>query len=169
MRAALGHPQPSAASSNYYLNHVEFEGHPENRYFIYRYPLARTEPYFRDTFSHVEAIASSAASVGARFVLVVVPRYHHWSRRECPQNWELGAYRTDEPFQYEYFRFFDEKRSTAAFPVYDLLTAFRQAGEFPLVFPNDPHWNPKGHDFVARTMLEYLSGAALLPSPPTGS
>jgi hypothetical protein len=161
VRAALGRAAP-ADTSNYYLNFVAFQGQAENRYFIYRHPLAQTEPFFSATFRHVEAIASSAEAIGARFVLVLVPRYHHWSARECPQNWERGAYRTDEPFQYEYFRFFEERRAGARFPIYDLLPAFKRTEEFPLVFPNDPHWNPSGHAFVARTLLEYLRGAGLL-------
>jgi hypothetical protein len=168
LRVALGRPSPPAPASNYYLNTVEFEGRPENRYFIYRHPLSRTEAFFRATLGHVEAIASSAARAGARFALVVVPRYHHWSARECPRNWELGAYRTDEPFQHEYFRFFDERRATAGFPILDLLPAFRQADEFPLVFPNDPHWNPRGHAFVARTLLEYLDREGLVPVAAAG-
>lgn len=163
VKASLGRPAPATANSNYYLNYVTFEGKAENRYFIYRHPLAQTEPYFRETLGHVQAIATSAEGLGARFVLVLVPRYHHWSQKECPQNWELGAYGTNEPFQYEYFRFFEERRGTTPFPIYDLLPRFRQTTEFPLVFPNDPHWNPRGHAFVARTMLEYLRAAGLLP------
>jgi hypothetical protein len=161
VRAAQGRVAP-ADTSNYYLNYVEFEGRPENRYFIYRHALDRTEPFFDETLRHVEAIAKSAESIGARFALVVVPRYHHWSARECPQNWELGAYRTDEPFQYEYFRYFEERRAQAPFPIFDLLPAFRRTDAFPLVFPNDPHWNPDGHAFVARTLLEDLRGASLV-------
>jgi hypothetical protein len=163
-RTALGTAAP-VVSPNYYLNYVSFEGKAENRYFIYRHPLAETEPFFRETFRHVEDIASKVEASGAGFVLVIVPRYHHWSEKECPRNWELGAYGTSEPYQYEYFRFFDERRAASRFPIYDLLPPFRQAKEFPLVFPNDPHWNPAGHAFVARTIQEYLAGAGLIPTP----
>jgi hypothetical protein len=162
-RAGLGRPAAAAPNSNYYLNYVTVGGKRENRYFIYRHPPAETEPFFAETLRNIEAVASGVEAAGARFVLVVVPRYHHWSQRECPQNWELSAYGTNEPYQYEYFRFFEERRSTARFPIYDLLPPFKQTTEFPLVFPNDPHWNPAGHAFVARTMLEYLRGAGLIP------
>jgi acetyltransferase AlgX (SGNH hydrolase-like protein) len=162
VRAALGRP-PAAAPGDYYLDPVMFEGQPENRYFIYRHPLEQTEPFFRDTLHLVEGIATSAQAAGARFVLVVVPRYHHWSTSECPDNWELGAYQEDEPFQFEYFRFFDRAAAGAPFPVFDLLPAFKATREFPLVFRNDPHWNARGHDFVAQRIEDYLIGQHLVP------
>jgi hypothetical protein len=162
LRAALGRPAP-AARPDYYTNTVTFEGQPENRFFIYRHPLARTAPYFEETLGHVAGIAASVAKTGARFALVIVPRYHHWSTRECPQDWQRGAYGVDEPFQFEYFRFFDERRASSLFPIVDLLPAFKATSEFPLVFPHDPHWNPAGHAFVARTMADALVTAGLLP------
>jgi hypothetical protein len=159
--AASGHP--SRPPANYYVDPVMFRGQPENRYFIYRHPLAETEPYFRETLRQIEAVAAGARNQGAGFVLVVFPRYHHWSRRECPDNWERGAYGDDEPFQYEYFRFFDQAAATAGIPLLDLLPAFKATAEYPLVFGNDPHWNAHGHDFVARQLEQYLIGQGLVP------
>ena len=159
-RSAVGRPEPTSA--NYYLNYVTFEGRQENRFFIYRYPLERTRPYFEETFRHVAAAASAAETAGARFLLAVSPRYHHWSARECPRDWQRGAYQIDEPFQFEYFRFFGEKAAGSSFPIFDLLPAFQATRDFPLVFPHDPHWNPSGHAFVARTLADYLTPSALL-------
>jgi hypothetical protein len=96
-------------------------------------------------------------------VLVVVPRYHHWSKSECPDNWERGAYQEDEPFQFEYFRFFEQAAAGEPFPIFDLLPAFKATREFPLVFRNDPHWNARGHDFVAQRLEDYLVGQHLVP------
>jgi hypothetical protein len=161
LATAVGRPEPPARG-DYYTSTVIFEGRSENRFFIYRYPLERTRPYFEETFRHVTAAAEGARRLGARFALVIVPRYHHWSRRECPQDWQRGAYAVDEPFQFEYFRYFDERRASAPFPIIDLLPAFRATQAFPLVFPNDPHWNPDGHAFVARTLAQELVKAGLL-------
>jgi hypothetical protein len=159
-QAAAGQAPPVKAS--YYLEPVIFEGRPENRFFIYRYPLERTATYFEATFRHIEATASAADGGGGRFALVVAPRYHHWNPRECPYDWQRGAYGVDEPFQHEYFRFFDQKRAAAAFPIVDLLPAFQKTTEAPLVFPHDPHWNPQGHAFVARTLADALIGNGLI-------
>jgi hypothetical protein len=160
LRAASGHAP--ALGPNYYLSYVTFEGQQENRFFIYRHPLERTAPYFEETYRHIEAAAAASQAAGARFVLVVSPRYHHWNPRECPYDWQRGAYRIDEPYQFELFRFFEQKRVSAPFPILDLLPAFRGTREFPLVFPNDPHWNPQGHAFVARTLADYLIQSRLL-------
>jgi hypothetical protein len=62
----------------------------------------------------------------------------------------------DEPYQYEYFRFFEQRRSTAPFEIIDLLPAFQASQEYPLVFRDDPHWNEAGHAFVARMLVDRL-------------
>jgi hypothetical protein len=115
-----------------------------NRYFIYRHPLDATRPYFDATYDNIRSIARAARALGADFLLVIIPRFHHWNPRECPGNWESRLYRREEPFQYEYFRYFEEQRPRAGFDVYNLLPAFQQTEEFPLVFAADPHWNERG-------------------------
>lgn len=159
--AALGHPP--RPRGNYYADPVLFEGQPENRYFIYRYPLARTRPFFQATMRNVDAAAAAARRQGAAFALVVFPRYHHWSTRECPQNWERAAYAVDEPYQYAYFQFFDEAATASPFPVLDLLPAFKATTDYPLVFRNDPHWNARGHAFVAEQLEAWLRSRRLAP------
>jgi hypothetical protein len=148
---------------DYYVLPIEVEGQLDNRFFHYRHPLDVTRPFFEATLENVRAIAQRARASQARFALLVPPRYHHWSQREAPQNWERGGiYATDEPFQFEYFRFFRERRDALGFPVHDLLPAFQATDQFPLVFPNDPHWNEAGHAFVARTVADYLVTEGLL-------
>ena len=128
----------------------------KNRYFIYRHPLEQTRPYFDRTWGYITKLADSVRRSGARFELIVAPRYHHWNPRESPKNWEDEEYELNEPFQYEYFRYFDERRASAPFEIFDLLPAFRATTEFPLVFEDDPHWNEAGHAFVARTLATHL-------------
>jgi SGNH hydrolase-like domain, acetyltransferase AlgX len=133
-----------------------------NRYFIYRHPLELTERYFTETASHVRDAAAIANSVGASFLLVVSPRFHHWNTKEAPDNWEKDEYSLNEPFQYEYSRFFDEAQGRLGFPVLNLLPSFQATEEFPLVFRDDPHWNERGHAFVAEAIAEHLTRLQLL-------
>jgi len=127
-----------------------------NRFFIYRHPLEETRVYFSRTLENINAIAAEAERLHARFLLAINPRYHHWNRAESPENWERGDYGLDEPYQYEYFRFFEEVRSQVKYPVFSLLPAFQSTREFPLVFTGDPHWNERGNTFAARVLVNHL-------------
>jgi hypothetical protein len=133
-----------------------------NRFFIYRHRLEATRPFFDATMRHIDGIAELATRLGARFALVVSPRYHHWNARECPENWEKDAYALNEPYQYEYLRYFDE--TTRPYPIVNLLPDFRKTSEYPLVFRQDPHWNPAGHAFAARAVAAHLRERSLLPA-----
>jgi hypothetical protein len=157
-RMLLGSPRkrPAIRSLNRQIE-VELDGNLErNRFFIYRYPLDETRPYFDATAGYVNEMAETARRVGADFTLFVSPRYHHWDPNESPQNWERVYYALDEPYQFEYFRYFDELRSQVSYPVVNLLGDFQTTREFPLVFASDPHWNERGHAFVGRTVNQYL-------------
>jgi len=146
-----------APKFDYYNFRINIEGIVEsNRFFIYRHPLASTRSYFQNTESSIQKIAQACKSSGARFVLIVAPRFHHWNQNECPKNWENDPYSLNEPFQFEYFKFFHEVADQQDFPTLDLLPAFKKTKEFPLVFENDPHWNEKGHAFVARIITDYV-------------
>jgi lysophospholipase L1-like esterase len=126
-----------------------------NRFFIYRHPLEATERYFLDTLENITRVAELAEAAGAPFLLVVTPRFHHWNPEESPDNWERD-YSLTEPYQYEYFRFFEQSRERLDFDVLNMLPAFQATTEFPLVFRDDPHWNEKGHAFVAEVLTAYL-------------
>ena len=133
-----------------------------NRFFITRYPLADTEPYFQASWGHIRRLADGAAEIGSDFVLVVAPRFQQWSDTECPDNWETKLYALDEPYEYEYFRFFAQVGSEVSFPILDLLPAFQETTRFPLVFNQDPHWNADGQRFVAEVLTEYLIAEGLV-------
>jgi hypothetical protein len=129
----------------------------KNKYFIYRHPLDTTRPYFERSLRNIGRIASGAREMGGEFVLAVTPRFHHWSTRECPNNLE-GGYTRDDPYQYEYFRFFEENRPGVDYPIFNMLPAFESSEEFPLVFDDDPHWNERGHEFVAHVLVDSAVG-----------
>lgn len=142
------------------IKDLEIDGKPVgNRYFIYRYPLEKTAPYFEATFANIEQVSEMCASAEADFVLVVAPRYQHWNREECPWNWEIlmNAYRLDEPYQDAYIRFFEEKRVEASFPIFGLLPRFHEAAKHSrLVSAMDPHWNRQGHEVAAQAIADFL-------------
>lgn len=127
-----------------------------NRFFIYRHPLRETTPYFEASFGYVQELAQLVGSVGADFVLVVLPRFQHWNPEECPDNREAEEYALQEPYQDEYFHFFESKKATASFEILNLLPAFRASRGFPMVFREDPHWNDTGHAFVAEIIADHL-------------
>lgn len=143
---------------NWYRFRAEVGGRTErNRFFIYRHPLEDTRPYFDRSYGYIAALARSVRQSGAVFTLIVLPRYHHWNPAECPDNWEADQYTVNEPYQFEYFRYFEERREDAPFEIYSLLPAFRATRESPLTFRDDPHWNEAGHAFVARTLADHRS------------
>ncbi len=151
------------AGYDYYDFEVKIDGVVEhNRFFIYRHPLASTRGYFLNTLAYINRIASKASDIGAMFILVVTPRFQHWNPNECPNNWEKNEYALSEPYQYEYFRFFDEAAPQLPYVVFNLLPAFRACEEFPLVLHDDPHWNERGHAFVARLLTAYLTDGQLV-------
>ena len=133
-----------------------------NRYFHYRHPLELTRSYFDVSLANIEAIAKAVRATGADFLLVISPRFHHWNPKESPDNWETDDYEHDEPYQFEYFRYFDQARSRVDFPIFDLLPAFQATDEYPLVFRTDPHWNPRGNEFVAGVLANHLATDGLL-------
>jgi len=157
-RLILG-PEPAKTNYDYYKFYLNIDGVIErNRYFIYRHPLEKTKPFFEATLKNIQAVDQAVRASGASFSLVVFPRFTHWNPKECPGNWEAKAYTRNEPYQFEYFRFFEEKKPELSFPLYDLLSDFQHTKEFPLVLTNDPHWNERGHAFVARLMASRLGG-----------
>jgi hypothetical protein len=157
--AALAFPfrRPSRKKYDYYEFKVTIGKVVEtNRFFIYRHPLEETRRYFVQTLENINAVAREAEQMNARFVLAINPRFHHWNPAEAPENWEKVAYALNEPYQYEYFRFFEEARSQVKYPIFNLLPAFQATHQFPLVFKSDPHWNERGNAFAARVLVNYL-------------
>ncbi len=128
-----------------------------SRFFIFKHPLEETERYFRDTLGYVQEVAKDAAKSDSDFLLVIPPRFQHWSARECPYNWEKTEYELDEPFEYEFLRFFENVEDSLDFDLVHLLPVFEQAEEFPLVFQADPHWNPTGHELVGKTLARIVA------------
>lgn len=153
------------SQSDYYAFQLEIGGVTEtNRFFVLRHPLAETRPYFERTLDHIREIAAAARAAGSPFVLFIAPRYFHWSDEECPDNWESHRYGIDEPYEHEYFRFFESVRDDVDFPIVSLLPDFETSTEFPLVFRHDPHWTEAGHRLVGEAMARHLNHLGLIES-----
>jgi hypothetical protein len=142
---------------DYYDFHLVVDGVEEsNRFFTYRHPLESTRQYFLKSLSYINHIAADVSDSGGKFILVVTPRFQHWNPKESSNNWEKFAYKLNEPYQYEYFRFFDEIKGQVNFDILNMLPVFQASKQFPLCFDNDPHWNESGHALVANALVDYL-------------
>ena len=158
------YPDP-VLTYNYYRFEITIGDTTEHsRYFIYKYPLSVTRPYFESTFGHIRAIASAVHDTGAGFVLVILPRYHHWSDTECPENAQAIMHPRDMRNQFEYFRFFEERRDQVDFPILNLLPSFQATDRYPLVFRRDFHFNEAGHAFAAEAIAHYLLEHGMIAS-----
>ena len=147
----------------HYDDRIEVDGTIETgRFFIYRQPLEKTRPFFDNVLENISHIAATVQGHGGRFVLVVYPRYHHWNSEESPDNWDAELYTIGEPFQFEYFRFFEDVESEVDYEILSLLPVFQESDNYPMVCSADPHWNERGHAFVAELMADYLVTNRLL-------
>ena len=86
----------------------------------------------------------------------------HWSDLECSENWESYEYGDDEPYEFAYLDFFESAEHEADLRIHSLLPAFKATDEYPLVFQDDPHWNPAGHRFVAAVVANYVLAEGLV-------
>ena len=149
----LGQQRPSS----YYAFSVTVDGERHNsRYFIYRHPVESLLPFFEATRKNVDHLAAQVREAGGTFVLLVLPRFHHWNPKESPDYWERNEYSVNEPYQFAYLDYFDSIRDSLDYPVFNLLPAFKSTDQYPLTFREDAHWNRDGNAFVARIVAEYL-------------
>ncbi len=139
-------------------------GVPGRHFFIVERPLAETLPYFDELMANVDAIhAYCRDELRVPFVLFVLPRHFQFNPREAPDNWERDQYPLDGPYLLEPFRYFAGVAAQKPYPVIALLDDFRQAGQYPLTFRDDPHLNEQGNAFAAGRMLLHLQQRGLLP------
>jgi hypothetical protein len=129
---------------------------PEARYFMARAPLETTRAFARPLADNLDRLQRWCAEHGARFAVVVLPRSFQYSARECPNNWEADRYEVLGPHALEPFRFFDELRARADYPIHSLLPAFQASSVFPTCFDADPHWNDNGTTVAAEAIAAIL-------------
>ena len=141
--------------------HERVFGFPARRFFITDAPLARNRHHYGDIDRNIQEIYRYTTNeLGARFVLFVFPRTYQYSTRESPRNWEAAEYEPLGPHSEEPFRYFDELRRRAPYPIHSLLEDFRKTRVFPTAFDDDPHWNEAGAQVAAEALYRYCSQVA---------
>jgi hypothetical protein len=125
------------------------------RYFAAGQPLERTAPLLQTSWEAILATRAVAQNLGAQYVLVILPRYQQFNRKECPRDWEKDWPAWDD-YIFEPFEYFRRQAATVPFPIHSLLEAFQTSGVFPVCFEDDPHWNVAGHQVAARAITEFL-------------
>jgi hypothetical protein len=128
---------------------------PRPRYFAVGQPLERTAPLLQTSWEGILATRAVAQDLGAEYVLVILPRYQQFNKRESPADWETDWPAWDD-YILEPFEYFRRQAATAPFPIHSLLEAFQTSGVFPVCFADDPHWNEAGHHIAARAITEFL-------------
>jgi len=137
---------------------------PPDIFFATNQPLESSrEDIERGVVTNLRAIHVYANELGADMVLVILPRAYQFSDREVPDNWEADAYEVLGPHVLAPFEYFESVADELPFPVLSLLPAFRDATEFPLYKPDDPHWNPAGARLAAGVMADYLRAHGKVP------
>ena len=134
----------------------------KDRFFAMKQPLESSRPLLATTWAAILGAHEEAERLGAGYALFVLPRYQHFNAAECPEDWETPWFEGTEGYLDEPFRYFEEQGEAAAFPVHSLLDAFRESGVFPVVLPDDPHYNATGHRVAAEALVGLLEGDGLL-------
>lgn len=129
---------------------------PGERFFASQHPLEATRKWMEPSFEHIQQIDAWCRERNAAFVLVVLPRCYQYDAREAPRSSERGEYATLGPYSLEPFRFFEEHKTSARFPIVSLLRDFQARTAFPTCFEEDPHWNAAGHEVAARALVREL-------------
>jgi hypothetical protein len=135
---------------------------PEQRYFILNQPLEKSRKYLGEIERNICSIdAYCREKLRAKFVLIMLPRNIQYNSLETPDNkLEPGEYSALSPYVLEPFTWLEKFRQKVKFPVFSLLTDFRDSGVFPTCFATDPHWNRDGHAVAAQAIFKILEKLA---------
>jgi hypothetical protein len=129
---------------------------PRERFFALFRPLEQTEPFLRASWNAVLETERVARGLGARYALVVFPRYPQYNRDESPRDRERRVFPVSDEHILEPFRYFSERAHSVSFPIYSALEDFATAGVFPTCLPDDPHWNAAGNRVAAEAVARHL-------------
>ncbi len=134
-------------------------------YFVARQPLEKSQHLFDAIYETLLAIHEySSQELHVPLAVFVPPRHWQYTDKEAPDTWERGSFDALGPYALENFRYFDDKKSTAPFPLITMLEDFRQTDRFPLNFQKDSHWNKHGAQFFAERVAAHCEQLGLLKS-----
>jgi hypothetical protein len=136
---------------------------PGRRYFFLFAAPEASEPYFRVSWEAILETERQARALGARYALVVFPRYQQHDPRESPRDPERRVFPTDAPGLLVPFAYFERQGRTVLFPVRGLREAFLADAAFPKCRDDDPHWNAEGNRVAAEAVERQLIAEGLAP------
>jgi hypothetical protein len=136
---------------------------PGRRYFFLFEPPEASEPYFRASREAILETERRARALGARYALVVFPRYQQYDPRESPRDPERSVFPPDAPGLLVPFAYFERQARTAGFPVHGLREDFLADEAFPKCRDDDPHWNADGNRVAAEAINRHLVADGLAP------
>ena len=136
---------------------------PRQRYFFLFEPPEASEPYFRESWEAIRETERRARSLGARYVLFILPRYQQYDPRESPRDPERRAFPEDAPGRLVPFEYFARQSRSAGFPIHSLREDFLADPAFPKCRSDDPHWNAEGNRVAAEAMERRVVADRLLP------
>ena len=134
------------------------------RFFHASQPLHLSKPHLAATWTALQRTHAEARRLGAGYALFILPRYQQFNRAEAPLDWEKNQWPPSDRYVLEPMRFFAEKARHAPFPIHSLLPDFKR-GKFPLIGPDDPHYNKRGFKLAAEAIVRHLRADRLLRSP----
>jgi len=136
---------------------------PGARYFFLFQPPEASEPYFRTSWEAILETERLAREMGARYALIVLPRYQQHDARESPRDPERRVFPDDAPGLLVPFAYFARQARTAGFPVHSLREDFLADPAFPKCRIDDPHWNAEGNRVAAEAIERHLLDDGLVP------
>ena len=134
---------------------------PLKRLFHMCQPLEKSEPLFQTSWNAILETNAFAEKLGARYVLVVLPRNEQYNRNEGVFEPELDRPECG-PYLCEAFKYFEKQALTAEFPIHSCLQNFIDSGAARTTQAGDPHYNKIGHAIAARAVAGYLISDGVL-------
>lgn len=134
-------------------------------FFPLREPLSESSPYMELTWKIVLETRKTAEKMGAKYMLIILPRCQHYDLNGCPIDHitpQGGQMPKSGKHLFEIFNFFEKKAKTVDFPIHSLLPDFKNCGISPTVFPDDPHFNHEGHKVAAKAITKYIINDGLI-------
>lgn len=127
-------------------------------YFVARQPLEKSQNLFDDIHDTLLQINQySRDTLQVPFMVLIPPRHWQYTDKEAPESWENGGFDALGPYALENYRYFASKQAGTPFPLAPMLEDFRQAGQFPLNFRGDSHWNRRGARFFAEHVADRVA------------
>ncbi|RIK67318.1 MAG: hypothetical protein DCC65_07160 [Planctomycetota bacterium] len=135
---------------------------PVMRFFVTNQPLEESILDMQETERNLQRIVDfSRDTLGAKFILVMLPRHFQYSYREAPKSWEKASYTVMGPYVKEPFKWLAALRARVDYPCYSLLEDFEKTSVFPTCFEDDPHWNAAGCRVAAEGIVRILSAEGI--------